>query len=446
MEVILFQVPSNKKRATATPPPKDLIAILPSTKLLHDAKRQALLEKIRESMGFEAARFESLCFCLIQSLANFCQSLPESANQFYSLPGGMLDQALNRTEAALTLFRELIVQEPGLPLTEIQELWLYALFSAALLQGIGKLRMDFNVSLFDHQGQALSQWNPLLESMLTVGSYYQFEFLPEGDRSLRGRLNLLLARSLMPASGFAWIASNLDVLAVWLALLSEDARGAGTLGALLIRANAIALQRFLQLLNVKGAGRANRMGTFIDTVPESLADKERLMGAEFIKWLNQQLASRLILLNKAPLLMVPGGLVVCAELFQWFLRGNPEYKNWQAAQKAFLSLGLHEAAGDGSSLSRFEQKEHQSVQDGILVSDYAAILPDSMDVYHSQSGETSSVSVLEVVQRIESGASDYNLIAPVTAQTQISHLDAKGQWTPVDANPQQPVAGNKHRG
>ena len=43
----------------------------------------------------------------------------------------------------------------------------------------------------------------------------------------------------MPVSGFAWIASNPQVLAVWLALLNEDQRSAGTLGAILIRADAI---------------------------------------------------------------------------------------------------------------------------------------------------------------------------------------------------------------
>ena len=66
---------------------------------------------------------------------------------------------------------------------------------------------------------------------IQVGSHYHFEFLPEGDKDLRCRLNVLLARLLMPASGFAWIISNPQVLAVWLALLSEDARSAGTLGA-----------------------------------------------------------------------------------------------------------------------------------------------------------------------------------------------------------------------
>jgi hypothetical protein len=90
----------------------------------------------------------------------------------------------------------------------------------------------------------------------------------------------------MPASGFAWIISNPQVLAVWLALLSDDARAAGTLGAILIRADAIAIQRYFNEFMVKGAGnrsgRVNRISTFVDSVPDSVAEQERLMGVEFI--------------------------------------------------------------------------------------------------------------------------------------------------------------------
>ena len=35
-------------------------------------------------------------------------------------------------------------------------------------------------------------------------------------------------------------------------------------------------------------------------------------------------------------------------MFQLFMREHPEYKNWQAVQNGFLSLGLHRRAADGS--------------------------------------------------------------------------------------------------
>ena len=74
----------------------------------------------------------------------------------------------------------------------------------------------------------LKQWNPLLESLNNVGSYYTYEFQKDGDIEFRRRLNLLIAKAIMPPSGFNWIASNPEVLAIWLALLNEDQASAGT--------------------------------------------------------------------------------------------------------------------------------------------------------------------------------------------------------------------------
>ncbi len=153
----------------------------------------------------------------------------------------------------------------------------------------------------------------------------------------------------MPASGFAWIASNPEVLAVWLALLNEDYRSAGTLGAILIRADAIAIQRyFLAFMARSGARRSGRYGravTFTGGVPESITEKEQAIGVEFIQWLIKSLDEGRIMVNKAPLFMVPGGMLMCPEMFQLFVREHPEYKNWQAIQNGFLSLASWPGCG-----------------------------------------------------------------------------------------------------
>lgn len=282
---------------------KDLIRMVTAEQFLSEEKRQVLLQKMRALSGLEASRYESLCSVLIENLVNYCQNLPETANSYYSQPGGMVDHALNRTEAALSLFKEFTVQEQPDLLSEEQKLWQYALYSAAILQGIGKLFDEFRINLFDSNGQLLKQWNPLLESLIQTGSYYDYQFEKEADAEFRRRLNLLLARTLMPVSGFAWIASNPEVLAVWLALLNEDYHSAGTLGAILIRADAIAIQRyFLAFMARSGARRSGRYGravTFTGGVPESITEKEQAIGVEFIQWLIKSLDEGRIMVNKA---------------------------------------------------------------------------------------------------------------------------------------------------
>jgi integrating conjugative element relaxase (TIGR03760 family) len=446
MEMALFHRERKGSLSMRRKSLKDLTRIVAANHFLAEDKRQALLKKMRDLTHLETSRYESICLTLIENLILFCQNLPETANSYYSQPGGLVDHALNRTEAALSLFQEFMVHEPSDALSEEQRLWQYALYSAALLQGIGKLFVDYRVNLFDTNGQLLKEWNPLLESMGSIGQYYSYEFQKEPEVEFRRRINLLLAKTLMPASGFSWIASHGEVLAVWLALLNEDERSAGTLGAILIRADAIAIQRYFtefmnrHTANLPGGGRYGSVGTFSGGVPETLLEKEQNAGLEFIQWMINSLAEGRIMINKAPLFMVPGGMLMCQEMFQLFVREHPEYKNWQAVQNGFLSLGLHGHGVDGSAISRFEQTQNQQMQSGIVFSKYAIALPGSVKVQHL-SGKVETMSAMELVHR----ASYHTQLQQQNAATApgLQKLNAAGQWLAIEheGNSPRPGAG-----
>lgn len=410
---------------------KDLLPMNTAVQFLMENKRPALLEKIKSYSGLDANAYESLCHNLIANLISYCQNLPDPSNSYYAQAGGLVDYALNRTEAALGLFQEfMVVGSEGL--SEEQKLWQYVLYSAAILQGIGKLFVDFQINLFDVNGHLLKQWNPLLESLNNIGSYYNYEFQQEGDIDFRRRLNLLLAKAIMPVRGFNWIASDKEALAVWLALLNEDQGAAGTLGAILIRADAIAIQRYLAELFAKSSlGRSSgpfgRAGTFSGGVPESLVGKEQAIGAQFIQWMIKSLESGLIMINKAPLWMVPGGLIMSAEMFQLFVREHPEYKNWQAIQKAFASLSLHRLAPDGSLQSRFEQTQNQQMHHGIVFADYGVVLSDSVAMHHINTGKTETMSAVEFIHYAQENANFAQRTAPHLES--LKKLTASG-WVP----------------
>lgn len=414
---------------------KDLVRHVAAPQFLAEDKRQLLLLKMNELSGLEASRYESLCAVLIDNLVDYCQSLPETTNSYYSQAGGLVDHALNRTEAALSLFQEFMVQDQPDLLSEEQKLWQYALYSAAILQGIGKLFVDYRIHLFDSNGHLLKQWNPLLENLISTGSYYDYEFQKESDVEFRRRLNLLIARSMMPVSGFAWIASNPEVLAIWLALLNEDQRSAGTLGAILIRADSIAIQRYITDFMLKNssarAGRYGRTGTFSGGVPETVAEKEQTMGVEFIQWMIKALDEGHIMINKAPLLMVPGGMLMCQEMFQLFVREHPEYKNWQAVQKGFLSLGLHSRNADGSVMSRFEQTHNQQMHSGIVFSKYAVALSGSVQVMQLNTGKVESMSATELIHKAQF-SSHFTQQQNVLAVSSLQKLSATGQWLGIE--------------
>ncbi|MGQ3889661.1 conjugal transfer nickase/helicase domain-containing protein [Legionella sp. CNM-1927-20] len=421
----------SKKGTGQAKPLKDLTRILTVEEVLSDEKRALLLEQIRTTCALEKSRFDSLCLSIIHNLVNHAQNLPETSNSYYSQPGGLLDYALNRTEAALNLFKKFVLLEENADYSEEQRLWQYALFSAALLQGIGKLQIDYLVELYDNNGQFLKLWNPLLENLVSIGSHYNYSFQKEGDIDLRRRLNILLARTLMPTSGFSWIVSNTQVLAVWLALLNEDPYSAGTLGAILIRADAIALQRYLNQLNFKPSSnkhnRYGRAGTFTGFVPESISELEQQIGIQFIQWLTKSLESRVIMINKAPLFMVPGGLLMSPEIFKWFVREHPEYKNWQAAQNGFLSLKLHQVGPDGNPIARFEQTNTKQMQSGIIFSHYAVALPASVQFYNLNTGKTATLSDIETIH-LSQFSSNFTAPQQTNVTTSLEVLNAAGQW------------------
>ncbi|WP_028388972.1 TraI domain-containing protein [Legionella fairfieldensis] len=412
---------------------KDLTRIVPSSLLLGEEKRSLLLQQIKERSALEDVRFDSLCLSLIHNLTNHCQNLPESSASYYAQQGGVLDYALNRTEAALGLFQNYLLNEEQDNLSEEQKLWQYALLSAALLQGVGKLQIDYSINLYDNNGQFLKQWNPVLENLIAVGSHYSYEFQKETDEEFRCRLNLLLARLLMPASGFAWIASNTQVLAIWLALLNEDTEAAGTLGAILVRADAIAIQRYFNQLSLGAYGgargiRYGRANTFGVGVPESPVKIENQVGIEFIQWLLQSLESGRIMVNKAPLFMVPGGLLISPEMFKWFVREHPEFKNWQAVQNGFLSLGLHRLAARNDINSRFEQSSNQQIHSGIVFADYATALPDKIQLHHLHTGKSTSISAVELIYQEQAISSQFTRQHPVHSEKFLPYLNKKGQW------------------
>lgn len=415
----MFRNPERRMHTSSALPLQDLTPIASEKMLLDEPKRAHLLQSIIEYSAFDLVRFESLGLKLINRFTHYCQSLPETINKHYALPGGMLDHVLNRTEAALQLFRQLTLQGAGSTLSEEQQLWLYALFSASILQGIGKLVLDYRINLFDVKRQLLHQWNPLIESMASRGRFYQYEFIQEGDPEQRRPLNILLAHKLMPESGFNWIAGNPDVLAAWLALLNEDTNGAGMLGLIFERAEAIALQRDLEAFLTRfhandGAGRPGRIGTFIDKTPESNADFDRVIGAEFIKWLSQALENGRFVVNKVPLMILPAGLQINTDVFQFFLRENPEkIKNWQVVRNGLVGLGVH--------LPHFEHKESASK---FLLNHFAIALPETMQLHDPVSNTEHAATAIEILRLHQS---------PNHPQP-IQHLNHSGTWQAVEAN------------
>jgi hypothetical protein len=424
----LFSKDRKKPRSSSVKSLKDLVATETPENIINNKKHQVLISQINDAMGLEQPVFEKTCLPVILKTIKYCQKLPESS-MYYAHLGGLVDLALNRSEAALQLMRHILVLEKDMIPSEEQKLWLYALFSAAMLQGLGKLYTDYIVNIYDRNGQSVKCWQPLLESLAGVGENYCYDLLKGDDFNLRNSITPLMARRIMPKPGFERIMSNPEVFKVWLALLREDRDSAGPLAAILDRANAIAIQRDINNYLLRhGEGKGNRLGTFVDTNPEKKVDRERLMGAEFIAWLTESLKDGKIILNQNPMLVevTEASVVLHPSVLDVYMQEHHKLKNRVAIQKSFLAWNMHLLTDD--AVKSLGQKGEKQGLSAIQLD--TAVLPDKVLIYNEKTKKISSTSSLDLVLNLQS----YSQTNPAALGLTMNKLSASGKWMSGETN------------
>lgn len=412
-----------------------------SRQLLILKKRQHQQEEFKKLLEFETDKYDALCDSLLINLASYLQDLPETRNSYFSNKGGFLNHAFSRTHAALSACRAYFVSDDGKPakkLSEPQKLWMYTLFSAALLKGIGKLYVDFDIELYDKRGEFIGRWLPFENSMRHQGAYfYDYDFAATQHDSFRKRTTLLLAKKIMPEAGFAWLAEDKNVLETWLALLENDSRDAGTLGFIMDKADDIAINRFFQELAAEQYNqKEGELGIYSKketTFGSEKGDIEKQLkegdipkeGIEFVKWLNRALLTGKLLVNQSPLFMVPGGLLMSPDIFQLFIREHPQFKSWVAVQTGLSQMQLHTTGPNGEVMQRFMQSKTGQQHTGIVISAIGVVTPAQMKMVNLSNGAVKGVTNSQLNGM--KGASAYftPMAGSVSSQQTLS---SSGQW------------------
>lgn len=313
-----------------------------ATLLVADPKRQEHLKNIKTILNLPPKLYHSLYYKVIKDFAEFTQNLPETEVGMFANEGGFLDHGLERAARALSLCLSLFFPQEKTfhNVSSTEALWIYAVFTAALLLDIGKIAVKYQVDVCNRDGSIIKTWVPYTGSLLTQGKFYRYDYHKENRDHLKRLTTSLLARQILdtPANdedantfinGFNWIASNPDVLETWLNILFGDRKIPMTsFMSSIPYAESQIIENYLANRTLPQTPASNN---FFETLPNQQHEQDlptKDLGKEFLQWLHDKIKTqektgeKLIAINelsdRSDLQVVEDGVLVNPEIFKKF--------------------------------------------------------------------------------------------------------------------------------
>ncbi|MDF3055290.1 MAG: hypothetical protein K0Q74_1197 [Gammaproteobacteria bacterium] len=315
-------------------------AVLPGETLLSAPCFPHLLHKIKAHCGVKDLHYEALYGHLLSDFAAFVQAVPLLPE---GKPGTLLVYSVERATKSLEKYHQTNEKDFDIRFA-------YAVFTAALLQDLGKILGQQRIAICDAEGAVIEDWLPHSAPM-PEGAYYRLWFWDNRWFFISKFSAPLLARQIMPASGFNWIAQDLPTYKMWLeALLGEGSEEENK------------LLKFLAMVDPGDSGGNKRIPSAILKPYQPIATTD---GDAFLEWLEEGLLNGKISTNKpdSMVFILPSDEVflVCPSIFQEFLRQHPGSLEWEHVCKQFARLGVTDNMNNGElSFDKFLiQKEAQ---------------------------------------------------------------------------------------
>jgi hypothetical protein len=294
---------------------RSLFPILSAEQLIIPSERIKFEKKISDYVRVPSDNFKTLYASLINNFIEYAQVLPMR----YGDPlGGILQEGLRHGYFAVQLLRETTEGEPD-------PLFTYAVFSMALLSDVMRVM------------HTQKDWCPFNGNLIEAGAeFYKLrEYASRGEVVVRAA-NPMLAQTLMPELGMAWIASDATILDMWLACLSGYPDWAGKMGH---------LKKLLKKIIDENKASEERVGM----IPTDFIDEpsKEDPGEDFLAWLKEQLENEKISVNKADskVHISDEWMYVDNSLFEDFTKAFSKYTDWRVVQAHFNELGLTKLSG-----------------------------------------------------------------------------------------------------
>lgn len=369
--------------------------ILSAKALLSKKHLAQILHRLPKIANAPEEHYNALYKQAILNAADFYQGLPAFRVPAFDYYGGMLDLNMVLAYESLMRFRKEFPVKNTNPedMSPKHALWSYAIFTSALLYGVGYIGSNYLITVCDDRGRHVQPWSPFGKPMRALDDHYRCSLDPENKDSLAARVAPIIGRRLMPDAGFEWIASDKEVLEYWLAILQNDERGAGIFAKIVLRIfdelitnpEAIASMININLPIEIFEEHEKKQSEFFDkdehdrdkSIEEGMDDPEEPklfipgsskgvplrdldiiginnieIGEMFINWLRLAVKGHGLSINRSDSMIhmtKQGSLLVQPAILQEFIKSNSQLdaKSWQQIQQNLVKNGYIEASSFG---------------------------------------------------------------------------------------------------
>lgn len=314
-----------------------LFPVLSRDDLLPEVEEKIYLKKLQDLVGVPDDHFRAVYRELIDNFVEFVQVLPESYGEDL---GSLLNDGLRRGLYSVQLLNETSNTKP-------HPLFIFAVFSVALLSDVGHVVSSQKVMISDDKGVFLDEWCPFLGPIKEFGAYYKLRAYSGGSKALMRSSTPVIARQLLTDTGIVWLASNSRILDMWLAFLHKGEDWEGGLG------------KILKLEKKQFDLRSQEIG--LVPIDISLLDAMGTeLGEKFLAWLKEGIENGSISVNKADshVHIVRSGeieqgvFLEAPEIFQQFAN-TIKVRDWIVIYKQFNYLGLTKLSGNDYKIQQF---------------------------------------------------------------------------------------------
>lgn len=311
-----------------------LFPVVTADRLLKQAGHQKLLQKIEKEVAQHHDRYQIIYEPLIHQFVEYTQILSDVGKRSSEQ---LMNVGLERAYYVASQYTKDHHDTADF-------VYVYALFSLALLLDVGRVDFGRSVHICNKNGVFLKEWNPIIcGSLIDEADFIKIRETVSYSEKLANAITPLLAQKIVPEIGFVCLSGQPDLLASWLSVLARDDSGNDALSTDIKMYNKRFYNQYTKMLQ--------------DVLIEGVLIEGLQAGEAFWKWLKEGLKDKSISINEkeSRVHKIDGGLYIDYKTLAKDFSSvyGSKFPNWVVVSGQFNSMGIAKLSGHDYKFDQF---------------------------------------------------------------------------------------------